>query len=91
METSKYCSSYFSPGVLDKHHGPRGKNSPRAVRDLDVYPRVQADNKLLRGSRVEVEVVISWRFTKLDALWKYPSAVARGGQKREPKPLGSNY
>ena len=57
---------YLSPGVFDEHHRPRRENSPRAVGDLDIYPRVQADDKLLRRSRVKVEVVIPRRFSKLD-------------------------
>lgn len=61
---------YLSPRVFNEHHGPRRENSPRAVGDLDIYPRVQADDKLLRGSSVKVEVVIPRRFPKLDTCWK---------------------
>lgn len=67
---TKYsCSdsaTHLSPSVLGKHDRPRRKNSARSVRNLDVYPCVQAYNELSCGSTVEVEVVISRCFSELE-------------------------
>lgn len=70
-------TNHLSPSILDKHHSPCMEYSSRAVGNLNIHPCVEANNKLSRGSSVEIEVVVPWRLPKFET-YQYHTKTKRG-------------